>query len=379
MTRTMLLASATLLASSVATYGQSITLPPDADNERAEVVQQIGMVRAALEYHSPDVHGPNGEDRRGKIWGVLVPWGIHDLGFNGRKGPWRAGANENTVFSVSHPVLIEGKPLAAGRYGVHMLAGEGEWTIIFSKNSSSWGSFSYDQAEDALRVTVKPEKAPYREWLTYDFTDRRPDRATVALLWEELRVPFTITVPDPAGLYIDNMRLELRNAAGFRWQSWQAAAQYCLQQNRNLPEALTWAETAITLPGIGQTNFSTLSTKAQILAKMSRTEEATAVMAKALDLPGTTVFEIHQYGRQLLAQGKPQEALAVFEKNAKRFGDTWPVHVGLARGYSATGDYKTALKHAELALPQAPDDINRKSLTDAVARLRQGQDMNATK
>ena len=379
MTRTMLLASATLVASSVATYGQSITLPPDADNERSEVVQQIGMVRAALEYHSPDVHGPNGEDRRGKIWGGLVPWGIHDLGFNGRKGPWRAGANENTVFSVSHPVLIEGKPLAAGRYGLHMLAGEGEWTIIFSKNSSSWGSFSYDQAEDALRVTVKPEKAPYREWLTYDFTDRRPDRATVALLWEELRVPFTITVPDPAGLYIDNMRLELRNAAGFRWQSWQAAAQYCLQQNRNLPEALTWVETAITLPGIGQTNFSTLSTKAQILAKMSRTEEASAVMAKALDLPGTTVFEIHQYGRQLLAQGKPQEALAVFEKNAKRFGDTWPVHVGLARGYSATGDYKTALKHAELALAQAPDDINRKSLTDAVARLKQGQDMNATK
>ena len=379
MTRTMLLASATLVASSVATYGQSITLPPDADNERSEVAQQIGMVRAALEYHSPDVHGPNGEDRRGKIWGGLVPWGIHDLGFNGRKGPWRAGANENTVFSVSHPVLIEGKPLSAGRYGLHMLTGESEWTIIFSKNSSSWGSFSYDQAEDALRVTVKPEKAPYREWLTYDFTDRRPDRATVALLWEELRVPFTITVPDAAGLYIDNMRLELRNAAGFRWQSWQAAAQYCLQQNRNLPEALTWVETAITLPGIGQTNFSTLSTKAQILAKMSRTEEAAAVMAKALDLPGTTVFEIHQYGRQLLAQGKPQEALAVFEKNAKRFGDTWPVHVGLARGYSATGDYKTALKHAELALPQAPDDVNRKSLTDAVARLKQGQDMNATK
>jgi tetratricopeptide (TPR) repeat protein len=375
----MLLASVTLLASSVAAYGQSITLPPDGDNERAEVAQQIGMVRAAVDYHSPDVHGPNGEDRRGKIWGGVVPWGMHDLGFNNRKGPWRAGANENTVFTVSHPVSIEGKPLAAGRYGLHMLAGEGEWTIIFSKNSSSWGSFSYDQSEDALRVTVKPEKAPYREWLTYDFTDRRPDRATVALLWEELRVPFTITVPDPQALYIDNMRLELRNAAGFRWQSWQAAAQYCLQQNRNLPEALTWAETAITLPGIGQTNFATLSTKAQILAKMSRTEEATAVMAKALDLPGTTVFEIHQYGRQLLAQGKPKDALAVFETNAKRFGDTWPVHVGLARGYSATGDYKTALKHAEFALPQAPDDINRKSLTDAVARLKQGQDMNATK
>jgi tetratricopeptide (TPR) repeat protein len=305
-----------------------------------------------------------------------VPWGIHDLGFNNRKGPWRAGANENTVFSVSHAVMIDGQPLPAGRYGLHMLAGEREWTVIFSKNSSSWGSFSYDQAEDALRVTVKPEKAPYREWLTYDFTERKPDRATVALLWEEIRVPFTITVPDLATLYIDNMRLELRNAAGFRWQSWQAAAQYCLQQNKNLPEALTWAETAIALPGIGQANFSTLSTKAQILEKLSRTSDAAAAMAAALDSPTASVFEIHQYGRELLAQGKPKDALAVFERNAKRFGDTWPVHVGLARGYSATGDYKAALKHAERALTQAPDDLNRRSIADAVTRLKQGQDMN---
>lgn len=379
MTRMMVFMSAALLATSAASFGQSITLPPDGDNQRAEVVQQMGLVRAAVEYRSPDVHGPNGEDRRGKIWGSLVPWGIHDLGFNNRKGPWRAGANENTVFSVSHVVMVEGQPLPAGRYGLHMLAGEREWTIIFSKNASSWGSFSYDQAEDALRVTVKPEKVPYREWLAYDFTDRRPDRTTLALLWEELRVPFTITVPDPAALYIDNMRLELRNAAGFRWQSWQAAARYCQQQNRNLPEALTWAETAITLPGIGQANFATLSTKAQILEKLSRTEEAASTMAAALESPTASVIEIHQYGRQLLGQGKPKEALAVFQKNAKRFGDTWPVHVGLARGYSAAGDYKTALKHAELALTQAPDELNRKSLTDAVTRLKQGQDMNASR
>jgi len=146
MTRTILLTSAALMATSVASFAQSITLPPDGDNQRAEVVQQIGMVRAAVEYRSPDVHGPNGEDRRGKIWGGLVPWGIHDLGFNNRKGPWRAGANENTVFSVSHAVMIDGQALPGGRYGLHMLAGEREWPLIFSKNASSWGSFSYDQS-----------------------------------------------------------------------------------------------------------------------------------------------------------------------------------------------------------------------------------------
>jgi tetratricopeptide (TPR) repeat protein len=374
-----MLALAVLFRGSMSAFAQSITLPPDGDNQRAEVTQQIGLVRATVEYSSPDVHGPNGEDRRGKIWGALVPWGIHDLGFNNRKGPWRAGANQNTVFTVSHDVNIDGNRLAAGRYGLHMLAGEREWTVIFSKNSTSWGSFSYDPAEDALRVAVKPEKAPYREWLTYDFIDRRPDRATLALEWEELRIPFTIGVDDMATLYIDNMRRELRNAQGFRWQEWQSAAQYCLQQNKNLPEALTWAENAISLPGVGQTNFSTLSTKALILDKLSRTTEASALMAKALDLPGAQAIEIHQYGRRLLAQGNAKEALAVFQKNAARFGDAWPVHVGLARGYSASGDYKTALEHAEIALKQAPDDLNRKSLEAAIVRLKNGQDMNASR
>lgn len=358
---------------------QPITLPPNGDNQRAEVTQHIGLVRTSIEYSSPDVHGPAGEDRRGKIWGGLVPWGVHDLGFNNAKGPWRAGANENTVFTVSHDVKVEGQPLPAGRYGLHMLAGETEWTIIFSKNSSSWGSFTYDPAEDALRVMVKPEKAPYREWLTYDFIDRRPDRATAALHWEELRVPFSISVDDMPGLYIENMRRELRSMPGFSWQGWQAAAQYCLQNNRNLPEALTWAENAVAMPGIGQRNFVTLSTKAQILERLSRTSEAAAVMAEALDLPAAQPMQIHQYGRRLLAEGKPKEALAVFQKNAQRFGDTWPVHVGLARGYSATGDYKKALTHAEIALKQAPDPINKASLETAVTRLKQGQDMNAAR
>ena len=105
-------AAAFVLGAAVTGRAQTVTLPPNGDNQRSTVTQQIGLVRVTIEYSSPDVHGPNGEDRRGKIWGGLVPYGIHDLGFNNRKGPWRAGANENTVFTVSHPVKIEGQPLA---------------------------------------------------------------------------------------------------------------------------------------------------------------------------------------------------------------------------------------------------------------------------
>jgi tetratricopeptide (TPR) repeat protein len=379
MTRVLFPVAALLLAASAPAFAQSVTLPPSGDNQRSEVTQQIGLVKVSIEYNSPDVHGPQGEDRRGKIWGALVPYGIHDLGFNNRKGPWRAGANENTVLTVSHPVQIEGKPIAAGRYGIHMLAGAGDWTLILSKNSSAWGSFTYDEAEDALRVTVKPEKAPYREWLTYDFIDRRPDRATVALAWEELRVPFTITVDDMPGLYIENLRSELRGGAGFNWQNWNTAAQYCAQVNKNLDEALKWADYSISTPGVGQANFTTYSTKAQILEKLSRNAEAEKVMASAIVLPTTQAIEIHQYGRRLLAQNRAKDAMAVFQKNAERFREEWPVHVGLARGYSAMGDYKTALKHAEIALGQAPDAINKKSLEDGIAKLKSGQDWNATR
>ena len=100
-------------------------------------------------------------------------------------------------------------------------------------------------------------------------------------------------------------------------------------------------------------------------------------MTAAMALPNATPTEIHQYGRQLQQQGKQAEAMAVYQANAKRFGDAWPVHVGLARGYSAAGDYKTALSHAERALPQAPDALNRTSLTAAIAALKAGKDMNA--
>jgi hypothetical protein len=376
MTR-LALGLAALLAAAPPLAAQSITLPPDGDNQRSEVTQQLGLVKVSVAYGSPDVHAPNGDDRRGKIFGALVPYGIYDLGFNNRKGPWRAGANENTVFTVSHPVTVQGQPLPAGRYGLHMIAGATEWTVIFSKNSTSWGSFSYDPAEDQLRVTVTPEKAPYREFLSYEFLERKPDRAIVALEWEELRVPLAIVVPSMSTLYVENLRRELRDAAGFQWQNWNAAAQYCLQQNTNLDQALTWAENAIGLPFVGQANFSTYSTKAQILGKLSRADEATKVMTEAMALPNALPVEIHQYGRQLQTQGKQAEAMAVFQANAKRFGDAWPVHVGLARGYSAAGDYKSALTHAEKALAQAPDALNRTSLTAAIAALKAGKDMNA--
>ena len=361
----------------VSLLAQAITVPPSGDNQKASVTQHIGPVVITIDYSSPDVHAPNGQDRRGKIWGTdIVHYGFKDEGFGTcTQCPWRAGANENTVFTVSHDVKIEGQTLPAGKYGLHLAAAkEGEpWTLIFSKNHTSWGSYFYDPAEDALRVSVKPAKSEYHEWLTYEFTDRKPDQATVALKWEDLQIPWTIKVDDVTGLYLARIRQELRSSPGFNWQNWVAAANYALQAKRP-NDAVELAQGAITQAGME--NFQTLNALANAQEAAGKTAESTATRQKAITHRSAGPIELHQYGRALLIQGKKDEALKVWELNAKRFPNEWPVNVGLARGYSAAGRYKDALKHAKLALAQAPDDVNKQSLQAGIKKLEEGKDMN---
>ncbi len=370
-----------LLAATALAQIPGLTLPTSGNVQKAAVTQFIGPVQVTIEYSSPKVHGPGGADRRGKIWGELVPFGMADLGFPpGRLGPWRAGANESTVFSVSHPDLINGKPLPAGRYGVHVLvaspSGSEDWTLILSRNSTSWGSFSYDLAEDALRLPIKPRKHEYREYLTYEFVEREPAQAIAELQWEDIALPWTIRVENIEDVYISQLKNELRNASGFSWQSYNAAVQYALSVNKHLDTALQWADNAISFPFVGQTNFVTLSAKASVLSKLGREAEARPLQQQALNHPTATMLEIHQYGRQLLAAGKKQEALDVFLLNAKRNGDVWPINVGLARGYLATGDNTKALEHARKAAAQAPDALNKRNLEAMVQAISEGKPFN---
>jgi tetratricopeptide (TPR) repeat protein len=368
-----LLAAAALLAALPASA--QLTSPPSGDNQFASVTQGIGPIRLTVQYNSPDVHAPDGTDRRGKIWGTdVAPYGLTDLGIGtcGDQCPWRGGANENTVFTTSHDVKVEGQPLPAGAYGLHFIPGPQEWTVIFSKNSTSWGSYYYDPKEDALRVTVKPQKSEYNEWLTYEFIDRKPDRATVALRWEDIQVPFTVSVDDIAGVYLAKMRNELRSGAGFDWRNQVAAARFALQNKKNLEEGLSWAQRAVG-PGFGsQENFVTLTTLADLQAANGKTEESRQTLDRALNHPTAGPIDIHGYGRQLQAQKRNEEAMRVYELNAKKHPGVWPVHVGLARGHAALGRTKEALAEARRALPQAPDEGNRQSLEALIKQLEGG-------
>ena len=340
-----------------------LAIPPNGDAERAEVSQWIGPVKISIAYHSPRVHNPATNDRTGHIWGELVHYGFVDEGFGPtQSAPWRAGANESTSITLSDDVKVEGKDLKAGTYALFLdVEKAGPWYWIFSRHQG-WGSFQYDAKNDVLRVPTTPEDAPFTEFLTYGFDERRPDSAIAYLQWEKKRIPLKIEVPNVNELYVAILRQQLESWAGFRYEDWQTAAQFCADHKINLDEALVWADKAIYSPfrgaAIGHEDFSTLQTKAAVLDAMGREQDAEQVMQKALTLPDANATQIYAYGMRLLRSGKKDKAMEVFNLNQQRHPDDkfW-TSLGLARGYTAVGDKSKAIASWEIVLRNIPDNL----------------------
>lgn len=347
-----------------------LTTAPSGGNKKATVGEQVGLTKVVINYDRPGV-----KKREGKIWGELIPVGYTDQGFgNTKQAPWRAGANENTTIEFSTDVKVEGQPLPAGKYGFFIAYDPNESTVIFSKNSTSWGSYYYDPAEDALRVKVKPKALDKSvEWLKYEFVDQTNNSAVVSLQWEKLSIPFKVEV-DLNATQLEMIRRELRTDKGFTWQAWDQAAQWALQNNVNLEQAMQWADSATSRTFGGNFVFQPQSTKAMLLEKAGKTAEAEAVLKKAL--PYANMFELHQYARRLLGQKKNKEALEIFKMNHDKNPGQFTTLMGLVRGYSANGDYKTALKYAQQALPLAPDSNNKNNVETMMTKLKDGKDVN---
>ena len=349
---------------------QGLTIVPNGGNKKATVSELIGITKVVIAYNRPAVKG-----REGKVWGALVPYGYNYLGFGPSKAaPWRAGANENTTIEFSTDVKIEGKDLAAGKYGFFIALTEGgDATLIFSKSTTSWGSYFYKQEEDALRVVVKTEKLNESvERLNYGFYNQTENSAVVVLTWEKLKFPFKVEV-DLVKTQIASFRAELRGDVGFQWQPWVEAANFCVANNTNLDEALTWADYALGTD-VGQKNFQTLSCKADVLEKMGKKADADALMKEAA--PMGTMTEIHNYARSLLTQKRSKEAFDIFQLNANKNPNTFTTNMGMVRAHSAMGDYKKALGFAEKALPQAPDPTNKTNVEGMIKKLKEGKDVN---
>ena len=344
---------------------------PNGYTKKATVSEQVGLTQVSITYHRPAVNG-----REGKIWGGVVHKGFVDQGFGSRKpAPWRAGANENTIIEFDKDVKVEGQSLAKGKYGFFIAYDPLESTVIFSRKTDSWGSFFYDEKDDALRIKVKPQPIEKSvEHLKYEFSNQTPNSAVLALSWEKLSIPFKIEV-DHLKQQLEAFITESQNPTGFTSQGLNIAANWCLQNNYGLDKGLEWATIASGQNFPGDPNsFAAHSTKAVILYKLNRADEGAAAMKTALPLGNAG--QLQQFGRQFIMGKNPKLALEVFQFNYNKNPDQFITLTGMARGLSANGDYAKALEFANKALQLAPNDASKQAVQVMIDKLKAGKDIN---
>ncbi len=311
---------------------QNLTTPQV--SQKASVSQRVGLTDIVVNYHRPAVNNR-------VIWGSLVPY----------DQVWRAGANENTTISFSTDVTVENNKVPAGTYGLHMIPTKNSWTIIFSKDNAAWGSFFYNQANDAVRFTVNPLQSDFQEWLSYSFDQLSANSTALLLKWEKLSIPVKIEI-DVNKTVIESMEKELTNLPGFFWQGWNQIATYALTNNYELDKALTWVDRSI---GINK-NLTNMMNKSLILESMGKSKEAENINKEAFALPGIDEAQVNALGYQLMGIGKTDEALKVFEKNTIDHPGSWNVWDSFAEGLLTNGDKLKAKQLYEKALSMAPEN-----------------------
>jgi hypothetical protein len=277
---------------------------------QATLNETVGVTDITIVYHRPSVRGRTlwGDVTPEKTAAVLKatsylpqnsPEGTLDGGQGtGKEFPmvpnghvWRAGANEATRFTVTDDVLVNGQPLKAGTYSLHMIPGKDEWTIIFNKTAEQWGSYSYDAKQDALRVKTKPEwTAESQEVLGYQIPAATANTARVVLRWEKIAVPFTVEVPNQDALVRSKIDA-LVAASPDDWHATMEVANAYANEDK-MEDALAWADRSIKV----KETFQNLRMKAMLLLNMNKKDEAIAVAERALargkaDGEDTTRFE----------------------------------------------------------------------------------------
>src|SRR3954453_13666727 len=259
----------TVILLTTAVFAQGVITTPRTPSPAASITQTIGISTVTVNYSRPSV-------KNRKIWNSLVPYGYNVQAFGAQyAAPWRAGANENTTIKFSNDATVQGIPVPAGEYGLFfVIYKDNTGELILSKDYKSWGSFWYDSTHDLMRAKIQLRDIPETEMLTYDFINDTKTSAELVLNWERKQFPVKIEF-DVDKIVMDNAAEQLKNTVGFSWQGYASAANYALQNNVNLEQAVVWADQAITQ----NRSFATLSLKANLLKKMGKTEEGDKMMA----------------------------------------------------------------------------------------------------
>ena len=266
----------TILLAATAAFGQVRTPRP---SPKSSLMQSVGLTDITINYNRPGVKGR-------PIWGALVPY----------DKVWRTGANEATTIQFSDDVWINGQKLAKGLYSLHTIPSAGDWTVIFNSVAEQWGSYSYDEKKDTLRVKVTPQPAEHREWLTFEIPEMTTDTAKVVLRWEKIAVPFTVDTKST-----ERTMTSLRNAMNPDWRTPYMAADFAFQNKGAATDAemTQWVEQSL---------------------KVNQNIANLWLRARMADRAGNRADAI-RYGEQAIAAATPQQA--DFASEVRRTVDSW--------------------------------------------------------
>lgn len=252
----------------VSEYRAQISYPPA--SQKQTIIQSVGDGEIKMVFHRPNV-------KKRLVWGsesdkAMVPYGK----------VWRSGANNNTTFEVTQDAMINGEKLPKGKYGFHTIPNKDEWIIIFNEVNDAWGSFSYKEENDALRINVKPEKGSFKETMGFSLENVTDNSADVVIEWENIRVPFTVDVGDVAGRLLNLVRTQYVsipfNGANFVLNS-KIEASY--------GEAIGWVDGVLSGAKPDQADYSQIFfdgnfIKSRLLAATGKKAEAIALAEKTI-------------------------------------------------------------------------------------------------
>jgi tetratricopeptide (TPR) repeat protein len=333
----------TIIWTACSIFAQGITTPR-VPSPAASVSQTIGISTINISYSRPSVRGRT-------IWGELVPygWNVQNFGFQ-NSAPWRAGANENTVITLSHDAKVEGQNVPAGSYGLFFtINADDSGEVILSKDYRSWGSFFYDPAHDLFRAPIKIRSHDMTELLTYDFVNLTKNSGELVLNWEKKQFPVKIefAVDD---IVMANAEEQLKNTAGFNWMGYSSAANYALQNNTHLAEAVEWVDKSITM----NKNFTNMTIKSALLRKQNKPEEASRTEKEAIDMGSEA--EVNTYGYQFLNQNNFDDAIRILTMNTQKHPESANTWDSLGEAYALKGDKENAIINFKKSLSLNPPE-----------------------
>lgn len=328
-----------ICANAALVFAQPHIKTPQA-SPRAVVEETVGVTDIRVAYHRPAVNNR-------KIFGGLVPYDVI----------WRAGANQPTSITFSTPVKVEGQDVPAGTYSLFFIPGAQQWTLVLNRFTGGWGTYSYDQSEDLVRVKVTPQPVDMTERMGFTFDDAKENSVTLSMRWEKTRVPVKVEA-DTKKLVAEGIKTDLRSELYWVPSAWVQASSYMLR-NGNDDLALQYVNHAIEM----QPDAQALRLKARIIEKKGDAEGAKTLRAQADKLITPEVATVSNAYR-LISQKKYDEAIAAIGDNK-----SWRALNAIGDVWAAKGDKAKAMEWYDKAMSAAGNQTERVEVQDSINAL----------